>query len=136
MGAETLRGSYPVGTINIICQISKQAEKFFDNSSHFEYLMQVMSRGGDVLLTIPIPREVSKFTVVSMQEAVSTQTADHLKHGGDSASAMSSWSSASYQNLHESIKTMAANNVDSSVYGNKEGTQIVTPTEFICSMEV
>lgn len=42
LGAETLRGLYPVETINVILHISKQAEKFFDETMHFDYLMQVL----------------------------------------------------------------------------------------------
>jgi pyruvate kinase len=41
LGAETLRGKYPVETVRTILDICRQAEKVFDHANHFEHLMQV-----------------------------------------------------------------------------------------------
>lgn len=41
LGAETLRGKYPVATVETVLHICKQAEKVFDHNHHFEHLMQV-----------------------------------------------------------------------------------------------
>ena len=41
LGAETLRGRHPVAVVETILHICKQAEKVFDHSHHFEFLMQV-----------------------------------------------------------------------------------------------
>ena len=43
LGAETLRGKYPVQTVQTILAICHQAEKAFDHNYHFEHLMQVSS---------------------------------------------------------------------------------------------
>ncbi|KAK9862304.1 hypothetical protein WJX84_005516 [Apatococcus fuscideae] len=40
LGAETLRGKYPVATVETVLHICKQAEKVFDHNHHFEHLMQ------------------------------------------------------------------------------------------------
>eukprot|EP00891_Asterochloris_glomerata_P003175 jgi/Astpho2/3175/e_gw1.00052.17.1_t len=40
LGAETLRGRHPVAVVETILHICKQAEKVFDHSHHFEFLMQ------------------------------------------------------------------------------------------------
>ncbi|EIE23527.1 pyruvate kinase [Coccomyxa subellipsoidea C-169] len=39
LGAETLRGKYPVQTVQTILAICRQAEKAFDHNYHFEHLM-------------------------------------------------------------------------------------------------
>ena len=41
LGAETLRGKYPVQTVETVLAICHQAEKVFDHHYHFENLMQV-----------------------------------------------------------------------------------------------
>ena len=41
LGAETLRGKYPVQTVQTILAICRQAEKAFDHNYHFEHLMSV-----------------------------------------------------------------------------------------------
>lgn len=41
LGAETLRGSYPVETVRTLVRICKEAEEVFDHEQHFSYLMQV-----------------------------------------------------------------------------------------------
>ena len=41
LGAETLRGKYPVETVQTVLAICHQAEKVFDHNYHFEHLMQV-----------------------------------------------------------------------------------------------
>ncbi|KAK9828408.1 hypothetical protein WJX81_005360 [Elliptochloris bilobata] len=40
LGAETLRGKYPVLTVETIMKICRQAEKVFDHVHHFDHLMQ------------------------------------------------------------------------------------------------
>ena len=40
LGAETLRGRYPVLTVDTIMKICRQAEKVFDHVNHFDHLMQ------------------------------------------------------------------------------------------------
>eukprot|EP00198_Chlamydomonas_reinhardtii_P006103 XP_001695439.1 pyruvate kinase [Chlamydomonas reinhardtii] len=40
LGAETLRGRYPVSTVTTICNISRAAEKVFDHHYHYEHLME------------------------------------------------------------------------------------------------
>ncbi len=40
LGAETLRGKYPVETVQTVLAICHQAEKVFDHNYHFEHLMQ------------------------------------------------------------------------------------------------
>jgi Pyruvate kinase, barrel domain len=42
LGAETLRGKYPVETVRTILDICRQAEKVFDHASHFDHLVQVL----------------------------------------------------------------------------------------------
>ena len=44
LGAETLRGKYPVDTVQTVLAICHQAEKVFDHNYHFEHLMQVRAR--------------------------------------------------------------------------------------------
>eukprot|EP00191_Tetraselmis_sp_GSL018_P014592 CAMPEP_0177587594 /NCGR_PEP_ID=MMETSP0419_2-20121207/5743_1 /TAXON_ID=582737 /ORGANISM="Tetraselmis sp., Strain GSL018" /LENGTH=602 /DNA_ID=CAMNT_0019077671 /DNA_START=248 /DNA_END=2054 /DNA_ORIENTATION=+ len=39
LGAETLRGKYPVETVKCVTSIAIQAEKNFDHQKHFEFLM-------------------------------------------------------------------------------------------------
>ena len=39
LGAETLRGRYPVATVATVLSICAQAEKVFDHSQHFDFLM-------------------------------------------------------------------------------------------------
>lgn len=39
LGAETLRGSYPVQTVQTVLSIARSAEAVFDYSQHFESLM-------------------------------------------------------------------------------------------------
>lgn len=41
LGAETLRGKYPVDTVRTILDICRQAEKVFDHANHFERLVHV-----------------------------------------------------------------------------------------------
>lgn len=41
LGAETLRGKYPVDTVRTILDICRQAEKVFDHTNHFERLVHV-----------------------------------------------------------------------------------------------
>ena len=41
LGAETLRGRYPVLTVDTITKICRQAEKVFDHVHHFDHLMAV-----------------------------------------------------------------------------------------------
>jgi pyruvate kinase len=41
LGAETLRGKYPVLTVKTILSICRQAEKVFDHDHHFDHLMRV-----------------------------------------------------------------------------------------------
>lgn len=41
LGAETLRGFYPVLTIATILSIARQAEAVFDHMHHFDHLMTV-----------------------------------------------------------------------------------------------
>ncbi|PNW77193.1 hypothetical protein CHLRE_10g426292v5 [Chlamydomonas reinhardtii] len=40
LGAETLRGKWPVETVRTLVSIARQAEKVFDFAHHFEWLMQ------------------------------------------------------------------------------------------------
>ncbi|KAG2497916.1 hypothetical protein HYH03_004180 [Edaphochlamys debaryana] len=40
LGAETLRGRYPVDTVRTLVSIARQAERVFDFRHHFEWLMQ------------------------------------------------------------------------------------------------
>eukprot|EP01025_Chloroclados_australasicus_P011954 TRINITY_DN1540_c0_g1_i2.p1 TRINITY_DN1540_c0_g1~~TRINITY_DN1540_c0_g1_i2.p1 ORF type:complete len:685 (+),score=86.36 TRINITY_DN1540_c0_g1_i2:65-2056(+) len=40
LGAETLRGLYPVSCAKMVLGICRQAEKVFDHNTHFEHLMQ------------------------------------------------------------------------------------------------
>ncbi len=46
LGAETLRGKYPVETVNTIASISRAAEKVFDHHYHYEHLMEVRADTG------------------------------------------------------------------------------------------
>ena len=39
MGAETLRGKYPVETVRTVLAICRQAELTFDHESHFDRMM-------------------------------------------------------------------------------------------------
>ncbi|KAK9811564.1 hypothetical protein WJX72_005997 [[Myrmecia] bisecta] len=39
LGAETLRGKYPVATVKTVLSICRQAEEVFDHSYHFDFLM-------------------------------------------------------------------------------------------------
>ena len=39
LGAETLRGSYPVQTVQTVLSIARSAEAVFDHEQHFEMLM-------------------------------------------------------------------------------------------------
>ncbi len=39
MGAETLRGKYPVETVRTVLAICRQAELAFDHESHFDRMM-------------------------------------------------------------------------------------------------
>ncbi|KAG2492389.1 hypothetical protein HYH03_009335 [Edaphochlamys debaryana] len=48
LGAETLRGKYPVETITTICSIARAAEKVFDHHYHYEHLMEVAIDVGDM----------------------------------------------------------------------------------------
>lgn len=41
LGAETLRGKYPVETVRTILDICRQAEKVFDHTNHFDHLVHV-----------------------------------------------------------------------------------------------
>lgn len=41
LGAETLRGKYPVETVTTVMNIGRVAEQQFDGNSHFDYLMEV-----------------------------------------------------------------------------------------------
>ncbi len=52
LGAETLRGKYPVETVRTILDICRQAEKVFDHANHFEHLMQVKHRTPVSLVTL------------------------------------------------------------------------------------
>ncbi|KXZ44880.1 hypothetical protein GPECTOR_61g833 [Gonium pectorale] len=49
LGAETLRGKYPVQTVDTICSISRAAEKVFDHHYHYEHLMEVAIDVGDMV---------------------------------------------------------------------------------------
>ncbi len=40
LGAETLRGSYPLECVRTVLAIAQQAELVFDHAHHFEYLLQ------------------------------------------------------------------------------------------------
>ena len=40
LGAETLRGRFPVLTVDTIMKICRQAETVFDHVNHFDHLMQ------------------------------------------------------------------------------------------------
>ena len=40
LGAETLRGKYPVDTVKTVTSIARAAEDVFDHNSHYEYLME------------------------------------------------------------------------------------------------
>jgi len=40
LGAETLRGKYPVETVQTVASICRAAETVFDHSSHYEFLME------------------------------------------------------------------------------------------------
>lgn len=44
LGAETLRGRFPVLTVDTIMKICRQAEKVFDHVNHFDHLMQARPR--------------------------------------------------------------------------------------------
>ena len=39
LGAETLRGNYPVETVRTVLAICRQAELAFDHESHFDKMM-------------------------------------------------------------------------------------------------
>jgi hypothetical protein len=41
LGAETLRGAFPMEVVVTISKICRQAEQVFDYSHHFEHLMDV-----------------------------------------------------------------------------------------------
>lgn len=41
LGAETLRGKYPLEALSTVASICRQAEKVFDSKQHFDFLMQV-----------------------------------------------------------------------------------------------
>mmetsp|Transcript_33774 Transcript_33774/g.60980 ORF Transcript_33774/g.60980 Transcript_33774/m.60980 type:complete len:646 (-) Transcript_33774:934-2871(-) len=49
LGAETLRGKYPVETIQTITSICRSAEDVFDHHYHYEHLMEVALDVDDVL---------------------------------------------------------------------------------------
>lgn len=42
LGAETLRGGYPVETLQTVLSICRQAEVTFDYTNHFDFLMSEM----------------------------------------------------------------------------------------------
>ena len=42
LGAETLRGGYPVQTLQTVLSICRQAEATFDYTHHFDFLMSEM----------------------------------------------------------------------------------------------
>ncbi len=42
LGAETLRGGYPVQTLQTVLSICRQAEATFDYTNHFDFLMSEM----------------------------------------------------------------------------------------------
>lgn len=46
LGAETLRGKYPVETAKTICNICRQAERVFDHQHHYEHLMDAAMEDG------------------------------------------------------------------------------------------
>jgi pyruvate kinase len=54
LGAETLRGKYPVQTVETVLAICHQAEKVFDHHSHFENLMQARARALKPLRLLPV----------------------------------------------------------------------------------
>lgn len=45
LGSETLRGNFPVETVQILARICRQAERRFDANAHFEYLMTHQMEG-------------------------------------------------------------------------------------------
>lgn len=55
LGAETLRGKYPVQTVQTILAICRQAEKAFDHNYHFEHLMSVRTSLTFIFLPLHAP---------------------------------------------------------------------------------
>ncbi|KAF6256488.1 Pyruvate/Phosphoenolpyruvate kinase-like domain-containing protein [Scenedesmus sp. NREL 46B-D3] len=51
LGAETLRGSYPVEAVATIAQICRVAESVFDHTSHYDHLMTAAEEMEDVVRT-------------------------------------------------------------------------------------
>jgi hypothetical protein len=47
LGAETLRGKFPLETVATVRNICRQAEKVFDHHYHFEHLMDAAISAGD-----------------------------------------------------------------------------------------
>ena len=48
LGAETLRGDYPVESVATIAQICRVAEHVFDFSTHYDHLMEAAQEMGEV----------------------------------------------------------------------------------------
>lgn len=112
LGAETLRGLFPVDTVNMVLHISKVAERFFDDNMHFDYLMQ---------------------------EAVSTQTAGALHKAGSQSSMATSH--ASYADLTQAIQAMETFTTDADQPEKKKeemfnGSPYLSKLESIASSAV
>ena len=53
LGAETLRGKYPVETLRTVLAICRQAELAFDHESHFDKMMsRAMQVGSKVTMGV------------------------------------------------------------------------------------
>ncbi|GMH36554.1 hypothetical protein BSKO_04422 [Bryopsis sp. KO-2023] len=75
LGAETLRGLYPVDTVNMVLHISAVAERFFDDTLHFDYLMQeaVNSQNGSIAKTTSAA-SMAGSSYADLTQAIKTMT--------------------------------------------------------------
>lgn len=53
LGAETLRGKYPLDAVRTVASICRAAESVFDHGSHYEYLMEAAFEAMNRLKTKP-----------------------------------------------------------------------------------
>lgn len=115
LGAETLRGKYPIDTVKTVTSIARAAEDVFDHTSHYEYLMEAaweaveQSRG---------TRNFASGDDLASQMINNGTPADspHVRPRGEAAlnstlSAMAKYSVvASHANLQGMAKEMALQN--------------------------
>jgi len=122
LGAETLRGKYPLETVYTIASICRAAEAVFDHSSHYEYLMEAAF---EALSAGPPPKKLEDKVTSSADLDVMDMQAQARALNPEAAAAQ----------LHPRTLLPGSNDRGLSLHSTTSGSLVVRGTPYLSKLE-